>query len=88
MKSIGIKSIKKIKPKPVYALKTSTATFIADGIYHHNCVGCNMFNQGRLDVYALNLVKEYGAGILEELQKIKHEPPLTRTELEEIIDSI
>lgn len=35
------------------------------------CAGCNMFNQGRLDVFAVNLIKEYGVGILEELQKIK-----------------
>lgn len=32
---------------------------------------CNIFNQGRLDVFATNLVKEYGVGILDELQEAK-----------------
>lgn len=35
------------------------------------CAGCNMFNQGRLDIFAVNLIKEYGSGILEELQELK-----------------
>lgn len=51
------------------------------------CIGCNMFNQGRLDVFAINLIKEYGQDILQELQKMKTLPPLNRTDLEELIAS-
>lgn len=52
------------------------------------CPGCNMFNQGRLDVFATNLVREYGIGILEELQeakKVKLTPKQTRELLEKVI---
>lgn len=51
------------------------------------CVGCNMFNQGRLDVFAVNLVKEYGVGILEELQKIKNQK-LTNKEVRELLERV
>lgn len=50
------------------------------------CSGCNMFNQGRLDVFALNLIQEYGEGILEELQSMKQGKALDRWELETLIE--
>ena len=53
------------------------------------CVGCNMFNQGRLDVFAYNLTKEYGVEVLQELQEIKHKtklsPSQTRLMLEYVL---
>ena len=33
------------------------------------CVGCNIFKSGHKTVFAINLAKEYGAGILKELRK-------------------
>lgn len=38
---------------------------------HAQCVGCNVFNHGRMDEYALFMVKKYGKGILEEMSKRK-----------------
>ena|SRR3990167_6151422 len=52
------------------------------------CPGCNLFNQGRLDVFAINLIKEYGEGILEELQELKHQRPLTSSQARELFESI
>lgn len=37
------------------------------------CVGCNMFNKGRPDVFALKLLEEYGEEKLRELQKRRNE---------------
>ena len=51
------------------------------------CVGCNMFNQGRLDVFAFNLVREYGSSILEELQLLKLKT-LTGRETRELLEEI
>lgn len=38
---------------------------------HPQCIGCNMFKNGNMDEYALFLIRTYGEGILEELQKEK-----------------
>lgn len=38
---------------------------------HPQCVGCNLFNQGRLDEYALHLIKDYGPDILQQLNDLK-----------------
>lgn len=36
------------------------------------CVGCNVFGSGKLDEYAIWLIKNYGEGVLEELNALKH----------------
>lgn len=36
------------------------------------CMGCNVFRHGNMDMYALALIKKYGVGILEELNKKKN----------------
>ena len=36
------------------------------------CVGCNMFKEGNKPAYALALIKEYGKGVLEELDSLSH----------------
>ncbi len=36
------------------------------------CVACNMFNEGRKDVYSVRLVEKYGPHILFDLQQDKH----------------
>ena len=38
---------------------------------HAQCIGCNVFNHGKMDEYALFMVKKYGEGILEEMKKRK-----------------
>lgn len=38
---------------------------------HCQCVGCNIFKHGALDVYALNLQSRYGNDILKELNQKK-----------------
>lgn len=63
-----VKSIKKVKPRKVYAITTSTATFIADGLAHHNCSGCNNYKHGNLAEYALYLTRKHGVNVLEDLQ--------------------
>jgi 5-methylcytosine-specific restriction endonuclease McrA len=36
------------------------------------CVSCNVFKHGNMDVYAINLQKKYGNNILNELQELKN----------------
>lgn len=62
-----IKNIKQVEPRTVYAIQTSTATFIADGLAHHNCFACNNYHSGRLDVYTVNLIRDYGMDWLNKL---------------------
>ena len=37
------------------------------------CIDCNRFHEGVKDVFALNLQKKYGVGIIEELNTLKHQ---------------
>lgn len=69
-----IKKIREVKPRTVYAVETSTSTFISNGLAHHNCAGCNIFRHGALDEYAVFMVNKYGNGILDEFQQMKHIP--------------
>jgi|SRR3990167_1460516 len=41
---------------------------------HPQCKSCNRFHEGRKDEYALFLIRKYGQGILEELNKNKWMP--------------
>ena len=51
------------------------------------CKGCNIFHSGRLDVYAVELEKKYGQGILQELQELKRtHKKFTIPELEEMYE--
>ena len=43
-----IKKITEVEPRRVYAIKTSSNTFIADGLAHHNCMACNMYKKGNI----------------------------------------
>jgi 5-methylcytosine-specific restriction endonuclease McrA len=38
---------------------------------HAQCISCNSFRRGNLAPYALRLEKDYGAGILQEFDRIK-----------------
>lgn len=37
------------------------------------CMACNVFRHGNMDEYALRLVNKHGNGILEELNRKKHQ---------------
>lgn len=82
-----IKSIKRVTPRTVYAVKTSTGTYIADGLAHHNCTGCNMFKQGEQYLYAKAIDQKYGDGVAEDLMNQRHGThKFTLGELEQIIE--
>lgn len=52
------------------------------------CPGCNLFNQGAADEFALALTREYGPQILEELNREKRAiKKWTRLELENLIQT-
>ena len=40
---------------------------------HCSCSRCNRFLHGNLNVYAEKLIKDYGAGIIEELNRLGRE---------------
>lgn len=61
-----IKNIKEVKPRKVYAIQTSTSTFIADGLAHHNCQRCNNYEGGNHGVYSVWFIKKYGVDRWEE----------------------
>lgn len=67
MRKNKIKSITKLPPKRVYAVKTTSGTFIADGLLHHNCIGCNVYNHGEQLLYRENIVRAYGEEKAAEL---------------------
>lgn len=39
---------------------------------HAQCLSCNMFKHGAMDVYAIKLLAKYGDNILIDLQREKH----------------
>ena len=54
---------------------------------HGQCLSCNRFKGGRMDKYALRLEKDYGQGILQELEKKKQEfKSLKVIELKKLIE--
>jgi len=59
--------ITKVKPKTVYAIKTTSKTYIADGLLHHNCSTCNRFYHGRLDKYLMFMLRKYGQAEVDRL---------------------
>lgn len=72
-----IKNITRVAPRTVYAIQTSSATFIADGLAHHNCYACNMLYNGQPSSYAKRLRIDYDKDIVELLEarrkKITHD---------------
>lgn len=54
---------------------------------HAQCDSCNRFKSGNLYVYALELQRRYGSGILEELDAVKNEVrKFTHEELEQMTE--
>ncbi len=58
----------------------------AEDNVHAQCSNCNIWRRGNYSVYALNLVKKYGPGILEDLERRKIVHQFKVKELEEIVD--
>lgn len=40
---------------------------------HLQCSSCNIYGSGKLDMYTIFLIKKYGPGIIEELDKAFHD---------------
>lgn len=81
-----VKSIEEVAPRRVYAVRTSTGTFVADGLAHHNCYGCNVMSQGRQYEFGIAIDDLYGAGTAKALhQESKELHVFTVEELQEII---
>lgn len=49
------------------------------------CVGCNVFKKGNMDEYARFLIRKYGPGILETLNKLKKPTQFKRADYNLII---
>lgn len=90
MKKSKVMSIKKIDNDTVYAVETTTGTYIADGVYHHNCAfRCNNMRSGETVKYRAALKEKYGDEVPGELEKMAEENQyykFTREELEGIIE--
>jgi DNA-binding MltR family transcriptional regulator len=61
------------------------------------CPSCNTYRGGELDKYTIFLIKKYGIGVIEELDKLFHEHKLkhdqtgkkyTKEELLKIIEEL
>lgn len=52
------------------------------------CASCNTFGEGRKDLFALALIKEYGQGVLEELNKMSQKLYSTKPEREALFKEI
>jgi len=82
-----IKKITEVKPERVYAIETSTHTFIADNLAHHNCAGCNTFKSGNLIEYRIGLVKKIGIKRVQWLEDNRRVPKTwKRWELEALLE--
>lgn len=66
-----ILSIQPVEPREVYAITTSSGTFIADGLAHHNCYSCNVMNHGEQLKYYRFMVRVYGEAEVKRLEKLK-----------------
>lgn len=68
-----IKSIKEIPIETVYAVQTTTGTFIADGLAHHNCYHCNVNLSGNWPEYRARMIAKYGEEHVTTLEERRHE---------------
>ena len=55
-----------------YVSRAHNNTRFDDFNCHVQCMGCNVFKHGNMDMYALRLREKYGEGILEELNRRKN----------------
>lgn len=52
-----------------YISRTHTSVRFDEQNCHCQCVGCNVFLKGNIPKYSLELVRKYGPGVLEELER-------------------
>ena len=80
-----VRSVKRVKPRTVFAVETSTGTFIADGLAHHNCAGCNIFGNGQHIPFTAFMTDYHGHEVMDEIV-LQANTPYTYTidELDEI----
>lgn len=75
----------------VYAVETTTSTYIADGVYHHNCsMRCNKMRSGEYVKYKAELKFKYGDEVPAKLEAMAEEFParthhFTKEELLKIV---
>ena len=55
-----------------YPQGRGNAVLFDEEAVHGQCYGCNVCNHGRLDVYAIFMVKKYGQEILDEMVRRKN----------------
>jgi hypothetical protein len=55
-----------------YIKRGYLGTFVDERNVRPQCPGCNTYRGGVQDEFGLNLTKEYGPGILDELNTLKH----------------
>lgn len=78
-------------PKPTqqaghYVSRLYSSLRYSESNVNGQCVACNIFRGGNMDVYALALQRKYGKGILEKLAKEKVKiKQFTIQELKDII---
>lgn len=77
----------------VYVMNTSTANFIGNDIYNHNCASCNCFRGGAYVEYAQWFIKEYGGDTYDRYVKTYmdwrqgHSSPYSMDELRNLYNS-
>ena len=73
-----ITKITEVKPETVYAIQTSTETFIADGLAHHNCYHCNVGLKGNFVPYEDFMLEKYGQEEIDRLKDLYRRKPITK----------
>lgn len=69
-----------------YISRSSLALRFDEKNVHCQCMPCNVWKHGAMDVYALKLQAKYGDSILAELQRKKHQiTKYTNADLEALI---
>jgi hypothetical protein len=77
-----IKNIKKVRPKKVYAITTTTGTFVADDLAHHNCFRCNIMLKGNYDSYNLVMLQRHSKE--EIIKMLSQKKEIVKLDYEEI----
>lgn len=84
----GIKKEPKYQQNGHYISRAYNTTRYDEENCHCQCVACNIFKKGNMDEYALRLIRRYGKGILEKLNKKKlQEKHWTEQELIDLIET-
>lgn len=68
----GIKKDPKEMQNGHYMSRNHTNTRYSEKNCHCQCVACNMFRSGNMQLYAIRLETQYGQGILKELFREAH----------------